>query len=148
MLSCNKGEYNFIIRLIIFTRRDFSLSNNSESSVDRLRKLRKSYGYTQERMAEELGISISLYKGIESGKCIISRRTAEAVEHRFGVSADYIYCGTLRDESELWEQIYECNDADKMKILFRLMNYFAAQYRLSQDDDKIKDIMAKMFEED
>lgn len=120
---------------------------SSESSANRLRQLRKSYGFTQEQMAEELGVSISLYKGIESGKNVISRRTAEAVEDRFGVSADYIYCGTLRDDTELWNKIYECDDEGKMKIMFRLMNYFASQNKLTENEDKIKKVMKDMFDE-
>ena len=119
-----------------------------ESSADRLKKLRKSFDLTQEQMAEKLGISVSLYKGIEAGKLEASRRTADAVQHSFGVSADYIYCGTLRDDTELWNKIYECDDEGKMKIMFRLMNYFAVNKKLTQDDDKIERVVKDMFDEE
>lgn len=123
------------------------MNSSNESSVERIKKLRKSYGYTQERMAEEIGVSVSLYKGIEAGKCAVSRRTADAIERKFGVSADYIFCGTLRDDTELWNRIYECDDTGKMKILFRLLNYFASQNKLTQNDVKIEEIIKNMFEE-
>ncbi len=123
------------------------MNSSNESSVERIKKLRKSYGYTQERMAEEIGVSVSLYKGIEAGKCAVSRRTADAIERKFGVSADYIFCGTLRDDTELWNRIYECDDTGKMKILFRLLNYFSSQNKLTQDDIRIEEIIKKMFDE-
>ncbi len=122
----------------------YTLPNN-ESSAIRLKQLRKTYGFTQEKMAEELGISVSLYKAMETGKATVSKRTAEAVENRFGISSDYIYCGTLRNDIEVWNQIYECSDTDKLKILFRLVNYFMAQNVITQDDKNVQDIINVMF---
>lgn len=119
---------------------------SSESSGVRLRQIRKSFGLTQEKMAEELGVSISLYKAMETGKSSVSKRTAEAVEGRFGISADYLFYGTLRDDVKVWNQIYECDDEGKVRILFRLLNYFMSQGTLTDDQDKIKIIMKNIFE--
>jgi len=41
----------------------------------RLRKLREALGYTQERMAEVLDVSVTLYKKMESGSYNISVKT-------------------------------------------------------------------------
>lgn len=114
--------------------------------AERLKSLRKSMGLTQEEMAEELGVSESLYKGAERSKISISRRTAEAIEKRFGISADYFYYGTLREGEDIWTQLVECDDCDKMRILLRLLNYFSMQesYQLKEEDiDRIVNIFIK-----
>ena len=122
------------------------MSSNTESSAVRLRQIRKSFGLTQERMSEELGISVSLYKAMETGKADVSKRTADAVEARFGISADTFFYGTLRDDVELWNQIYECDDAGKMRILFRLLNYFMSNNSLTDNENKIEGIVKDIFE--
>lgn len=116
-----------------------------ESGAERLKKLRISYELTQEQMAEELDISVSLYKNIEQGKSGISRKTANAIEKRFHISADSFYYGTLRDGTELWDKIYECDDIDKMKIMFRLINYFASQYKFPEDEENIQKLILNLL---
>lgn len=120
---------------------------NKYSGAERLKSLRKSMGLTQEEMAEELGVSESLYKGAERSKISISRRTAEAIESRFGISADYFYYGTLRDGEDVWTQLIECDDRDKLRIFLRLLNYFSVQgcFRLKEDD--IKGIVDFLFKD-
>lgn len=124
------------------------MNSNTNSSGVRLRQIRKSFDLTQERMAEELSISVSLYKAMETGKAAVSKRTAEAVEARFGISADSLFYGTLRDDVEVWNQIYECDDEGKLRILFRLINYFMSNNNLTDNEEKIKSIMKAMFEAD
>lgn len=99
-------------------------NDNLNNAHLRLKNLRKSYGLTQEKMAEILGISESLYKKNELGKQAISKKTAKAVEEKFGVSADYVYFGMLRDGEDIWSQILECSDQDKMCFLINLLYYF------------------------
>lgn len=115
---------------------------SKDTGADRLRKLRNSLGLTQEQMAEALGVSESLYKGTERKKMPISRKTAEAVETKFGVSADYFYFGTLREGQDVWMQILECDDYDKFKLFLKLLNYFSAQGCFEMDEE----IIDKMIE--
>lgn len=105
-------------------------NDNLNDAHLRLRNLRKSHGLTQEKMAEILEISESLYKKNESGKQAISRKTAKAIEKRFGVSADYVYFGVLRDGENVWAQILECSDQDKMLFLLKLLKYFFSENNL------------------
>ncbi len=114
---------------------------STETGADRLKKFRKSLGLTQEQMAEELGISESLYKGVETKRIPISRKTAEIIEHKFDVSADYFYYGTLRDGEDAWTQVVECNDADKFKIFLKLLNYFSDLGYFQVKDEDIDNIV-------
>lgn len=116
----------------------------TETGADRLKKFRKSLGLTQEQMAEELGISESLYKGAETKRIPISRKTADIIEQKFDVSADYFYYGTLRDGEDAWTQVVECNDADKFKIFLKLLNYFSDLGYFQMKDSEIDNIVESM----
>lgn len=121
---------------------------SKDTGADRLRKFRISLGLTQERMAEELGISESLYKGTERKKMPISRKTADAIESKFGVSADYFYFGTLREGQDVWTQVLECDDYDKFKIFMRLLNYFSAQGCFEMKEENIDKMIEMVLDND
>ena len=112
-----------------------------DTGADRLKRLRLSKHMTQEQMAEAIGISESLYKGNESGRLPISKKTAQLIEDSFGISADYMFFGTLRDSKDIWTEILECEENEKMKIMLRLMKYFSLQGVFEFDDKTIEDII-------
>lgn len=114
-------------------------NNNLNSAHLRLKSLRKSLGLTQEKMAELLGISESLYKKNESGRQDISKRTAKAIEKKLGVSAAYMYFGLLRNGDDVWSQILECSDRDKMLFLLKLLRYFFAENNLEVNEEKFNE---------
>lgn len=114
----------------------------NDTGASRLKRLRLSQNMTQEQMAEEIGISESLYKGNESGRLPISKKTAQLIESRFGISADFMFFGTLRSSKDIWTQIQECEESEKMKIMLKLLNYFALQGALAFDDDMIDNILS------
>ena len=116
----------------------------NDTGASRLKRLRLSQNMTQEQMAEEIGISESLYKGNESGRLPISKKTAQLIENRFGISADFMFFGTLRSSKDIWTQIQECEESEKMKIMLKLLNYFALQGALAFDDDMIDNILSAM----
>lgn len=120
-------------------------NNNLNTAHIRLKNLRKSCGLTQEKMAEMIGISESLYKKNESGKQEISKRTAKAIEQRFGVSADYVFFGLLRDEEDVWTQILECSDRDKLLFLFKLLKYFFAGDTLEIYSEKLDEFFNEIM---
>ncbi|MBQ9199113.1 MAG: helix-turn-helix transcriptional regulator [Lachnospiraceae bacterium] len=110
-------------------------------AAERLRKLRLSKNMTQEQMAEAIGISESLYKGNESGRLPISRKTAQLIENSFGVSFDYMFFGTLRDSKDIWTEILECDENEKMRIMLRLIKYFSLQGDFDFTEKMVEDII-------
>ena len=113
----------------------------NERGAQRLKRLRLSKKMTQEQMAEAIGISESLYKGNESGRLPISKKTAQLIEDKFGVGADYLFLGPVSENKDIWTEILECEEAEKMKIMLRLLSYFAAQQSIDFNDKVIDDVI-------
>ena len=116
----------------------------NDTGAIRLKRLRLSKHMTQEQMAEEIGVSESLYKGNESGRLPISKKTAQLIEERFGISADFIFFGTLRDSKDIWTEILECDESEKMRIMLKLMKYFSLQGAFDLSDEAIENIVSSM----
>lgn len=115
--------------------------NNTNIQREQLKNLRKIYGYTQEKMAEEIGISESLYKKNETGILPVSPKTARAIEKRFGVSGSSIHQGVFRDGTDAWTQVLECDDVDKMTIMLRLLRYFFSDGKYNESSSIIKALL-------
>ena len=58
--------------------------------MNRLAQLRKEKGYTQDRVAKELGIKVRTYRSYESGDRGIDSDKITLFSDYFGVSADYL----------------------------------------------------------
>ena len=67
----------------------------------RIRKARESMGYTRERFAEKLDVSISYLAELERGRTGISVKLLIKVCNIMGLSADYVLFGTERDADAL-----------------------------------------------
>ena len=67
----------------------------------RIRKARESMGYTRERFAEKLDVSISYLAELERGQTGISVKMLIKVCSILGLSADYVLFGTERDADAL-----------------------------------------------
>ena len=120
------------------------MDNRNNIAATRLKRLRLSKHLTQEQMAETIGISESLYKGNESGRLPISRKTAQLIEDCFGINADYMFFGVLRDSNDVWTKILECEESEKMKIMLRLVKYFSLQGTLDFSDEVIINIIKNL----
>lgn len=94
--------------------------------AERLKKIREGAGYTQERFAEVLEVSLSSYKKIECANIQISLEALRKLHQKLNVSADYILFGETPNPKEAWNVVLNCNDYDKMFLLLRLFNYFSA----------------------
>lgn len=90
----------------------------------RVREVRKKTGMTQEAFSEKLDLSLSAYKKIESAQNQISLDTLRKIALRFNVSLDYILVGKKKDADEVWKQLLNCSEEDKMISMLRLWNYF------------------------
>ena len=67
----------------------------------RIRKAREEMGYTREKFAEKLDVSVSYLAELERGRTGISVKMLIKVCNVLGLSADYVLFGTERTEDEL-----------------------------------------------
>ena len=67
----------------------------------RIRKARENMGYTRERFAEKLDVSVSYLAELERGRTGISVKMLIKVCNVLGLSADYVLFGTERDMDAL-----------------------------------------------
>lgn len=103
-----------------------------EAKVDtgkRLKKLRESLGYTQEKMAEVLEVSVTLYKKMEKGSYNISVKTLRRLKEKFNVSIDYIMFGEQISFNHIWMLMQSSQNSVKLKLLLRLLAYFQKDCR-------------------
>lgn len=64
----------------------------------RIRKAREELGYTREKFAEKLDVSVSYLAELERGRTGISVKMLIKVCHVLGLSADYVLFGSERTE--------------------------------------------------
>ena len=88
-------------------------------SAKRIKELRKAHGYTQEVLAEIIGISCRTYQGIESGRHSTSIETLVVLSEVLDSSLDYIVTGT-EYEGEIVKKLEELPD-DKKMIVMRVL---------------------------
>ena len=67
----------------------------------RIRKAREDMGYTREKFAEKLDVSVSYLAELERGRTGISVKMLIKVCNVLGLSADYVLFGTERTEDEM-----------------------------------------------
>lgn len=67
----------------------------------RIRKAREDLGYTREKFAEKLDVSVSYLAELERGKTGISVKMLIKVCNVLGLSADYVLFGTERQDDAL-----------------------------------------------
>ena len=67
----------------------------------RIRKAREEMGYTREKFAEKLDVSVSYLAELERGRTGISVKMLIKVCNVLGLSADYVLFGTERTDDEL-----------------------------------------------
>ena len=67
----------------------------------RIRKAREEIGYTREKFAEKLDVSVSYLAELERGRAGISVKMLIKVCNVLGLSADYVLFGNERTEDEM-----------------------------------------------
>ena len=92
----------------------------------RIRGIREANGLTQEQMAEILKVTVNAVKGYEKGEYGLSKEVMLRFRQYFHVTADYLLFGYRENDQNLFFMVENASDADKMKILVRLMVYFVA----------------------
>lgn len=92
----------------------------------RISSLRKSYGYTQERLAEMADISVQFLIQIEHGKKTMKVATLRRLSAALSVSADYIINGSDRfSENEEINAILSTLSEENRKQAVKLLAVFA-----------------------
>lgn len=74
----------------------------------RLRMLRFELDYTQEQMAETLGLSLAYYGKVERGVYGLSLEKLVIVHSKFDVDINYLLTGNKRNEISLKEIVEGC----------------------------------------
>lgn len=77
----------------------------------RIRKAREEQGYTRERFAEKLDVSVSYMAELERGRTGISVKMLIKVCNLLGLSADYVLFGTERkQDTQRLDAIHRIDD--------------------------------------
>jgi len=111
-----------------------------------IRKARESHGSTQVQVAEEIGISVTALKKIETGSTRIINRNAYAIARSLGISPEKLMLGydpvdssdpSLRSEVDLKEAMEE------------LKSYYEARLKgktdeIAQRDERIAKLEAEV----
>lgn len=83
----------------------------------RIRKAREDLGYTRERFAEKLDVSVSYLAELERGRTGISVKMLVKVCELLGLSADYVLFGVERSaDAQLLDKIHRV-DARYLPLL-------------------------------
>lgn len=91
----------------------------------RISSLRKSYGYTQERLAEMADISVQFLIQIEHGRKTMKIGTLRKLSAALSVSADYIINGSdIYSESEEINALLSTLSEDNRKQAVKLLAVF------------------------
>lgn len=78
-----------------------------KASGGRIKLLRQQNGETQEKLSEDLGISLSMLKQVESGRKGVSIELLILLASHFGVSLDYIILGETTHKKDIKLQLHD-----------------------------------------
>ena len=88
----------------------------------RIRKAREDMGYTRERFAEKLDVSVSYLAELERGRTGISVKLLTKVCGVLGLSADYVLFGSQRNEDALRAEKLHHIDPRYLPLLDQVIN--------------------------
>lgn len=101
------------------------ITNERKQQAARLRSIREGNSFTQEQFAEIIGISVSSYKKFESGENQISLATLARMHDKLDVSSDYVLYDRKNDVSQVWADLLNCSESDKLFVFLKLFAYFS-----------------------
>lgn len=94
----------------------------------RIRKAQEDAGYTREKFAELLDVSVSYLAEVERGRTNVSVKTLIKICNVLGLSADYVLFGENREaDTLLLEKIHRL-DKKYLPLLTDLINDLLALY--------------------
>ena len=93
----------------------------------RIMQRRKSFGLTQEELAEKLGLSKNHLSNIECGKYLPTTHFILQICDILGETPDYYLIGKLSVGSSKLSSLVQCLPDDSQRILFRLLETYIAE---------------------
>ncbi len=116
---------------------------------ERIRQIRKQLGLTQEAFAEQLDISYSAYKKLESGENIPSIDTLYKFKQKFQISADYLLFDERNSVTVTWERFLNSSVQDQMELYHRILFYYSNLQRVNflslQEQQKIAEYINRIL---
>lgn len=116
---------------------------------ERIKHIRKQLGLTQEAFAEQLDISYSAYKKLESGENIPSIDTLYKFKQKFQVSADYLLFDELNSADVTWERFLNSSVQEQMELYHRILYYFSNLKQINflsqQEQQELIDYINRVF---
>ncbi len=116
---------------------------------ERIRQIRKQLGLTQEAFAEQLDISYSAYKKLESGENIPSIDTLYKFKQKFQISADYLLFDERNSVTVTWERFLNSSVQDQMELYHRILFYYSnlqrANFLSLQEQQKIAEYINRIL---
>lgn len=126
-----------------------STSSRQLNCHKRIKSIRKQLGLTQEAFAEQLDISYSAYKKLESGENIPSVDTLYKFKKRFHISADYLLFDELNSGIDTWNQFLNSSVHDQMELYFRIMYYLTniqkVNFLSQQEQQELTEYINRIF---
>lgn len=96
--------------------------NQQKEMADRIKSRRESFGFTQERFCETVGLSASSYTKIENAFQRPALDTLIKIAQKLDMSLDYIVFGEEKDKPQIPGRVDKINtlldDADSDKLLY------------------------------
>lgn len=117
---------------------------DSDYSVDlclRIKEVRKALRMSRQKFAEKLSMSMSHLSNIENGRRSVTIDFLYALHQLYDVSADYVLFGRggmFLDKSENPCDIYAMSDAQKMRQMLQIYEYFVHYKSISIDDHEVE----------
>lgn len=116
---------------------------------ERIKTIRNQLGLTQEAFAEQLDISYSAYKKLESGENIPSVDTLYKFKTRFHVSADYLLFGESNSVNDIWNKFLNTTVQGQAELYYRILYYYTKLPKINflseQEQKDIADYVNKIF---
>lgn len=92
----------------------------------RIRKARENAGYTREKFAELMDVSVSYMAEVERGRTNVSVKTLIKLCKLLGLNADYVLFGDTRDsDSELLDKLHKL-DPKYLPLVDSILNQLLA----------------------
>lgn len=126
--------------------------NQKRERAARLRTIRKNARLTQEEFSEQIGISVSAYKKVETGENQLSIDCLSKIAQQMEVTSDYVLFGKKEKADEAWNLFMNCSERDKVFLFLRMFNYFTkirGEKHVTQDmqvayDEKLLEFLKEM----